>query len=585
MNKNNIIKKVLVYFFAVLILYLGTYYFLDSLPKSMTIEVKMRQSVDNNIQLFYKQNPYDTRGLNIEHLVTATEDFQTAQLKIDENYIYSLDLGLYNMGQETSTSNVEIEKITVKTLFSKRTLDSFSGFNSSYECGGHDRFTLVDGFVFSPFQLTTKIKIISLFISIFLVFLFRKPISKLCNNTKLSNDNFKVAIFTGSLFFIFILNSASLYKNYDYLSNSSLPENPKLVSYDKILNTTLMKEIERYSKQQFLYNNTLIEDYYAFNRLLAKNQFGATYITKYNNEDLILQSHSLDKDIFDTNIQNVIRMDKFLEDKNIPYLFFLAPDKQLYFDDKFPCYLNNQSQEMQEYFLDNLNINNVQTYPLSDYIYAETIAKGTSSHFRTDHHWTIETAFIAYNYILDKLIENNIDVSQNIDYEYETLINKELFTGSGGRAIAYGNRYNQVKDDFSIIYPVNASNYSINRLSNGYNLNGTFLELLDFTNIYNLNNYVDVYNLYSSDSITNNEIVNSSLENDNTIVILGDSYSKSVARFLTANFKNVIIFDQRNCKPNQIIGFLEANADNIDVVINLNYTPTLSTPTHFNYFD
>lgn len=461
MNTNNIIKKALVYFFAILILYLGISYFFNSIPKSMTVEVTMRQSIDNNIQIFYKQNPYDVRDFNVQQRLNSSEDFNTVKFKIDENesYIYSLDLRLNNMGQETS--NVEIKKITVKTLFSNRTLDFYSGFNNSYEYDEHDRFTIVDGFVFSPFELTTKIKIISLFISILIVFLCRKFISQICYNDKLNNDKFRIAIFTGSLFYIFLLNSVSLYKNYDYLASTNLSEKPNLLSCSNILDNSFMTSIERYSKEQFLYNNALIEDYYAFNKLLTKNQFDNNYITKFNNTDLILEESKFNNNTLDRDIKSIIALNEFLSQNDIPHIVFLAPANELYHDDKFPSYMNNQSAEIQEYFVDNLSKSNVKTYPISDYIYSETIEKDIESHFRTDPHWTVETSLIGYKYILDKLVENNIEVVINNDSQFELQTYPTIFSGYYGRKVAYGYRYNQVKDDFSIIYPTDLGNYTI----------------------------------------------------------------------------------------------------------------------------
>ncbi len=177
---NEEIKKSLVYIVTTIILFSGVYYFIDSLPKTITVEVTMKQNQSRNIQVFYKQNPYDVRNLNIDKKIEANDNFETIEFKINENYIYALDLQLNN-NPKGNINNIEIKDITVKTLFSKRTLDSFNDFTLTLEEESNNRFTIVDNWVFSIFQLTTKLKIISLCFALFIVYIFRKQLNSISN--------------------------------------------------------------------------------------------------------------------------------------------------------------------------------------------------------------------------------------------------------------------------------------------------------------------------------------------------------------------------------------------------------------------
>lgn len=116
-------------------------------------------------------------------------------------------------------------------------------------------------------------------------------------------------------------------------------------------------------------------------------------------------------------------------------------------------------------------------------------------------------------------------------------------------------------------------------------MTGNFLEIRDFTKLYNINNYSGIYSVYNNNLVTNRKIVTNNLDDNNTIVILGDSFARPVASFLSTNFKSVIILDQRYIDSNKIVNFLDTNADEIDVVINLNYINSLSNYKLFNYFN
>ncbi len=491
------------------------------------------------------------------------------------NYVYGLDLRF--LSNEDIFNEVHIKNITVTTLFSERDLDKFSNYKFSMT-EKFNRFTIVDNYVFTDFQVTDKIKVVSFIIAIILTYIFRIYIKKIIKY-KLNNNIIKTFIFINCLILIFIFNIITLNRNYNNLRHRNLAEKPEIEEYDTIFDTSYMTKLEKYFKEQFLYMEFLIEDYYAFNIFLQKSSYLKKYITKVDGEDIILRAFSKDDSIIEKNISSIVKLDTLLKEKDIPYYFYLAPNKEIYYNSHYPNYIENDSHKVHDYFIETLKNNNIEIYSIYNYILHERIKKGLLSHYRLDHHWNIESAFLGYEYIIGTLAKKDINI--NLDTKFNSFNIKNSFVGSDGRGIAYGYRYNQTRDDLTVIY-LDESNHLTSKsyLGNGI-INGSSLEIFLTHLLFRLDNYENRYGIYNT---INKITTNNNIENDTTILILYDSYGEPVSHFMTANFKNVIMLDQRQLEPGEIIEYIDKDQNDIDLVISLVYLYNVQHKTLFNFF-
>lgn len=161
-------------------------------------------------------------------------------------------------------------------MFSKTKLKQFKNYTLNAN-GQAERIRAVDGIVFSDFELTNKI--ITLILAIIITILASKLINKTFINTEFSKQRFKVAVFTFALAAVYGMMFVSLDEEISYLLSGRLTEKPTIKGYNEIFDKLFMNTYEKYKKDQYVYRDFLIEDYYAFNRLLQNNYHNGNYIS------------------------------------------------------------------------------------------------------------------------------------------------------------------------------------------------------------------------------------------------------------------------------------------------------------------
>lgn len=569
------INKVVGYVFLVLVLFSSLNFIFDNMNDTTKVTVKMKQTQNQNISIFYTINEYDIREQNVIQNVAASDGYQEVVFKIPQNYIYSLDMQLNSL--ENEVNNVDIESIQVSSLFNKEHLKKFD--NTKVEVDNSTfRETIDNGYVFSKFEVTTKIKIISLSIAMIVILIFSKKINRVFNSKFSVGNRLKVIVFASLIGMFPILLLITMDDPYSFLKQGALAQKPNLTSYEQITDKSYMGEFEDYLQEQFPYRDFFTEDYYAYNRLLQRKQFGATYI---NNENNILLPLTYYEDKVTTNANNLVQLNSFFVEKNIPFYSFIAPSKEELYGDNFPSYMVDESQQITDSFRDILTDNNIKNYDLKDFIYEEIYSKGELTHFKTDHHWTIETAFKSYQYILNQFDEENISFEEFDENNFDSKMFEDSFIGSDGRAMAYGNRYAQYIDDFNLIYPSGDTDYTLYDLDGTEVRSGNFLQVSDGHYLSALDPYTVRYNVYNE--MQNRIITNNNIDTDSTILVIGDSYSLPISNFLSTNFKNVILLDQRQLESGELLNYVNEHYEEVDVVLDLQYVSTLQDSNFFHF--
>ncbi len=566
----NFIKKALVYLTIFVMLYAGMTSFVN--PLNVTVlQLSMKQSQKQDVTLYYTENEYDIKGLNVNKIISPSDEYKTFYYLIPAKYIYSLDLKYFNEGD---ANVVDIEKARVFTAFSIKTLNQLDNTTLTVEDG--DELINVDtGFVFSVYQLTTHIKIVIFVGALLILLIFSKLINKLFKNSQNIRQNSKVALFVGSVMFIGLVSTVTYDSKKSALSGV-LPTRPAF-SVASVLDTTFMQNTESYLKNQMVLRDELIGDYYYFYQLLQKDLYSYWYLTTKNDRSLILNNTDIKWDYCKENLANTEKLNTLLVEKDKPFYFYLVPSKEVINIDLFPSFSQYIYYDRVEYFIKEMKAKNINIFDLTEPLVKEAEATEEEIHYYTDHHWTIESAFVGYQEMVKQFEADGI--IEEINPEYKSNFYENAFAGSAARSIAYGYNFNQQVDNFKLIYTEGGS-YTVSSVFKDDSVEGTFLDILDTKYLNPTLKNLNMYAIYSSTK--NKKVTNNNLHNGKTIVILGDSYSGPVALFLTQHFENVIFLDQRDYKDGTISKYL-ADAE-FDVVLNIIYQDSLGDDSLFDYF-
>ncbi len=566
----NLIKKALVYLIIFFMLYAGITSFVNPLNVSV-LQVSMKQSQKQDVTVFYTEDEHDIKGLNVNKTISVLDDYKTFYYLIPAKYIYDINLLLHNEGE---ANVVDIKSVRVITAFSIKDLPAMKNTSFTIE-DGEEKINVDTGLVFSVFQLTTHVKMVIVFGSILIILIFSKLINKLFKEKRNIRQNAKVAIFVGSIMFIGFVSTISYDTKKSALSGA-LPTRPTL-SVSALLDTTLMKNTESYLKNQMVLRDELIADYYSFYELLQKDLYSYWYLTSKNGRSIILNNTDIKWDYVYENLANIEKLNNLLVEKEKPYYFYLVPSKEVINIDMFPSFSQYTYYDRVEYFIEEMKAMNINIVDLTEPLVKDTEETGVEIHYYTDHHWTIEAAFVGYQEIVKQLEADGI--IDEVKPEFTSEFYEDWFAGSAARSIAYGYNFNQQKDDFKLIYTEGGS-YTVSPVFKDKAVVGDFLDILDTKYLNPITKNMNRYAIYSN---TKNKIVtNNNLKNGKTIVVLGDSYSGPVAIFLTQHFEKVIFLDQRDYEIGKITKFLEENE--YDVVLNINYQDSLGDDSLFDYF-
>ena len=290
----------------------------------------------------------------------------------------------------------------------------------------------------------------------------------------------------------------------------------------------------------------------------------------------------------DTNVepyaQNTINFSNQLKEKNIPYLYIQAPNKDLKgYTDKIVSEYNFSNKNADE-FLELLKENNINTFDLREEIIKDDLNRETLF-YKTDHHWTTSTAFWAFTKIIDLLEKYDFTVTSG-DYfkninNYNIQIIENCYLGSLGRRV--GEAVAGL-DNYIFIEPKFETDYNIfDGLASGDlpAFSGDFRTAIVKEHILNNTDVTsNKHATYFEWDYGNLIIKNNFSKNDLKILLIKDSYSLPVAAFLSTCLKELHMIDMRDASTISLLDYVEAN--DIDMVITM-YNTEIFTETMFNF--
>lgn len=266
---------------------------------------------------------------------------------------------------------------------------------------------------------------------------------------------------------------------------------------------------------------------------------------------------------------------------------------------ELPPHITDYSNENASAFLDIMNNANVKTYDLREDFYNSGLSQN-DLFFNTDHHWTIEGAFLATDLISKYLNENydfdiqedlySMSKSVNVNTDAEAIENshtdnssiiedeasyihfkkttyKDYFLGSMGRRV--GKIYGGL-DDFSLITPKFPTDIKLTQIEGAGQqiFEGSFNDaVLEMQYIENADVSTNRYAVYHGD-YQELRFENKLVENDKKILIIKDSFGIPIYSLLSLGIKEVRAIDLRLFEMNVADYAIEYNPDLVVLMYN-----------------
>lgn len=267
-----------------------------------------------------------------------------------------------------------------------------------------------------------------------------------------------------------------------------------------------------------------------------------------------------------------------MKERDIPLLYVQAPFKINKYNNELPYGISDETNPLADNFLQ--GISDYNTIDLRDVIYEEGMDYD-SLFYKTDHHWNSKTGLWASGIVAEELVDRyglDIDTSFLSDENYKFTDYSNYMLGSQGKraGIVYSGL-----DDFVLIEPIYDTNYQLQIPALNIVKEGNYSNTI----LFKENLKKDYYNgdpgrVYTGDNYSLMTIKNLNATNSTKILLIKDSFSKSVVPFLASTCKELHAIDLRTFDGSVSEYALE---NGIDAVVVL-YNPSVVVDSNFFEF-
>lgn len=260
----------------------------------------------------------------------------------------------------------------------------------------------------------------------------------------------------------------------------------------------------------------------------------------------------------------VVELDGTLSAADIPLLYVQAPTKEIDGYTKYPLGIGYASADNADAMAKELEARGVDILRLSD-AFTKSGTAPASMFYRTDHHWTTETAFLAFGYTLNYLNESyglSLDASLCDRERWRSETQPQSFLGSIGRRIG---REAAGIDDYTFLEPDFETSYQVYypKISEIYpNWAGTFRDVFVRENVlYSEDINANRYGSYFEFDYGHLIIDNQKAENELHVAIIKDSFALPFTAFMSTAVSRIDMIDLREFEGSVTDYLLEASPD------------------------
>ncbi len=274
-----------------------------------------------------------------------------------------------------------------------------------------------------------------------------------------------------------------------------------------------------------------------------------------------------------------------LEDANIPFLYFQSPTKEIDGYTDYPLGIDYASTENAAAMRDALRAHGVEVLSFAEEFAAHGITPD-GQFYRTDHHWTTETAFEAFRIALPYLNDRfdlMLDISLCDTDHWQALYQPQTFLGSIGRRIGVELAG---LDDYTYLEPTFETSYNVYYPPSSTEVpywTGTFHETmvrdsLLYSEDVSANRYASYFQYDYGELIIENTLA----DNDLHIAIIKDSFALPFTAFLSTAVGKIDMIDLREFEGSVAEHLLQTKPD---LVIMMYANSSFNEKSMYEFFD
>lgn len=322
-------------------------------------------------------------------------------------------------------------------------------------------------------------------------------------------------IICGIVLFLDVLFLVIDSKTFSENENRYLTLFPKF-KISNILDGRYMNNLTEYVKDQFPYRDFFVGLKTKIDKTMMKTEINDVYLGKDN--------YLIDKYTQIKKKDKLIKVfNNFEQQTDIKLYLALVPTSISINEDKLPPYSVYDSQ------LDDINYiyKGLNFTPISLYDILKTNNVESDMFYKLDHHWTTDGAYVSYKNIIQNLGFNYIDKSE---FAIKTVSNS-----------FYGTLYSKTSD-----YSRSPDSIKLYLYNNDLDVYYADIDLHE-TTLYDTSylSKKDKYSLFLSGNHSLTLITNNTLQSEDELIVIKDSYANSLIPFLINHYKKIHVIDPR----------------------------------------
>lgn len=312
-------------------------------------------------------------------------------------------------------------------------------------------------------------------------------------------------------------------KNFSAEENRLLQTMPK-PSISSIFSGRFETKAESYAADQFMLRNMFIKIKSSFDTSLGSTESNNVFMCKDNY--LMENISKADAKKMENNYNSLAKLKQLYPNINMD--FMLVPNAANIMSDKLPLFAvtEDQNKQMDDFF------KKIQSIGINPVDVRATFKKNKEEielYYHTDHHWTTDGAYLAYQ---DFAKKNKL----NSNIKYDALAVKNDFRGTLASKSGFTNGLN---DMIKIYLPKEGQNYKNSVIFYSDTKEKT-------TEFYKLNNLKkkDTYTVFGG---SNHPIysIKTPVSSQRKLLLIKDSYANSFIPFLSQDYREIIVIDPR----------------------------------------
>ena len=312
-------------------------------------------------------------------------------------------------------------------------------------------------------------------------------------------------------------------KKFSAEENRLLQTMPKL-SISSIFSGRFETKAESYAADQFMLRNMFIKIKSSFDISLGSTESNNVFMCKDNY--LMENISKADAKKMENNYNSLAQLKQLYPNINMD--FMLVPNAANIMSDKLPLFAvtEDQNKQMDDFF------KKIQSIGINPVDVRDTFKNNKEKielYYHTDHHWTTDGAYLAYQ---DFAKKNKL----NSNIKYDALAVKNDFRGTLASKSGFTNGLN---DMIKIYLPKEGQNYKNSVIFYSDTKEKT-------TEFYKLNNLKkkDTYTVFGG---SNHPIysIKTPVSSQRKLLLIKDSYANSFIPFLSQDYREIIVIDPR----------------------------------------